>query len=331
MHIKRVLPFVVRLLTLSCIAAQKMSSTGQERSCAELSGSILNQTAFLDSKKTEEVVSAALACPKDISPACAGMVLSDLSASMGTSGRFAEAVRYGERAIETLEKIAGVNAPVLLRPLEIMALAQLEQNNVRLARNAFQRMLRVPAKQPESRARIHQVGAVLLEKEGRSAEAESEYLQVLSALDEAGRGNSADAASTLTALASLYLKVGRLRESTDALDRASSIFDAADETVPMDRIKLLNMRALLHARQGEWQRAEDELERAISIADGQHGFDPVFHFHLLANYAQALRKNHHWREARRVEARAVAVRGREPKEALLDITQLSGMRRVPGK
>jgi tetratricopeptide (TPR) repeat protein len=180
----------------------------------------------------------------------------------------------------------------------------------------------IRAERPEQRALVHGIAAILLHKEGRSTEAESEYLKALDALEKAGQ-RGADAASTLTSLGSLYINQGRLDEAARMLDRALEIFNTAPDTVPLDRIKLLYLRAALHAMQGEWQKAQEELRDAISIADQEKGLDPAYYSCLLANYAQVLRKNHRRREARPIEARAAALRGHRATEGLVDVTELS--------
>jgi tetratricopeptide (TPR) repeat protein len=244
---------------------------------------------------------------------------------MGLSGRFAEAEGLAERSVSILDKVAGPNAQAILRPLQTLALARLEQGKFGMARSAFKRMQLIPATRPESRARVHGIAAIISEKEGKYTEAESEYVESLSAFEQAGRRNSGDSASNLMGLGSLYIKSGRLDEAARVLDGALAILDVASDTVPMDRLKLLNLRSVLDAREGEWQKAKDRLQRAISIAEHETALEPTFHSMLLANYAQALRKVHQRSEARSVEARAAALRCYRPAEGLVDVTELSAI------
>lgn len=311
--------FVWTVFTVGCFAQNVIPST-LPSPCEELNSSVVAQTAMGQAKEAESALSAALSNNVN-GPACTGLVLSNMAVTTALSGRFADAEGFAERAVKILEGIAGPQGPALLRPLQILALARLEQGKVGKARQVFGRMQLIPAERPESRALVHGVAAILSELEGNNAAAEAEYRETLSALDQAGRGNTADAASALIALGGLYIKDGRFHAAAQILDRARSIFNAAPDTLPMDRIKVLNLRAVLHARQGDWQEAEEELQNATSIADQQTGLDPGFHSYLLTNYAKALRKNRHRHEARLVEARAAALDHRAP--GLVDVTELS--------
>jgi hypothetical protein len=118
--------------------------------------------------EAEIALSAALAGgTNDLGPACAGLALSNLAALMGISRRFVEAESFAERAVKTLERVAGTNAPALLRPLHTLATVRLEQGKVGMARAHLQRMQHIRVDRPESRALVHGPAALVLEKEGR--------------------------------------------------------------------------------------------------------------------------------------------------------------------
>jgi hypothetical protein len=314
----------------SCTAAQDLTPfTGP---CAELNHSVINQIATGHSKEAESALSAELARGTNgLDPACAGPILSNLAVLMQISGRFAEAEGFAGRAVNILDGVAGRNAPALLRPLQILAIVRLEQGKVGMARKAFQRMQLIPVEQPESRALVRGVAASLLDKEGKSAEAESEYREELAGMEKAGRGNGADAASARLAIVSLCIKQGRLDDAARMLDRALAILNAASDTVPWDRIKELYLRAVLYAREGKLQNAEEELKGAISLANQEKGLDPAFYSNLLANYANVLRKNHQRREARAIEARAAGLRGYRVAGGMVDVSELSVNSKAPKK
>jgi tetratricopeptide (TPR) repeat protein len=265
----------ISILLLHSSAAQDVIPLRLPASCEELNRKVLTQTAAGRANEAEEELSAMLTQNIiGVGPACAGLSLGNLAALMEVSGRFVEAERFAERAVTILEGVAGPKSAALLRPLQILASARLEQGKVGSARQAFQKMQTIPDDRPDSRALVHGLGAILLETEGNSTEAEGEYRETLNALEQAGRGNTADAASGLLYLGGLYIKDGHLNDAAAMLDRALLVFDAAADTVPFDRIKLLNLRAVLHARQADWQKAEVDLRSATSLADKQPGFDP---------------------------------------------------------
>lgn len=184
-------------------------------------------------------------------------------------------------------------------------------------------MIDYRSRDPSDRAMVHGVAAALLHAEGRRTEAESEYLGALRAWEEAGRGSTADAASVLNFLGSLYMDEGRLDEAQRTLDRAMAIFAGAKDTVPLDRIKLLNLRAVLQARRGKWRDAEEDLRQAVSIADRDaRSCDPAALVYVMANYAAVLRKNHKRREARSIQARADATLNDPTTQRIIDLTEL---------
>jgi tetratricopeptide (TPR) repeat protein len=166
------------------------------------------------------------------------------------------------------------------------------------------------------------MAAKLLGVAGKLKEAESEYSAALSAIDDGGRGGSADVASILVALASVYIEDHQFDEARRALDRAMAIINAAKNTVAMDRILLLATRGALHARQREWLAAEPDMREALSIADREKVPDSML-AKLLPDYAIVLRKIHRREEARSIEARAATFRSRPAANAVVDVTDLS--------
>jgi len=324
MNIRRVLISIVWPLAGSCVAAQGAALSASPGPCSKLDRTVTSQILAGHEKEAEGELSAALANPaNDLGSPCAGLVLANMAALMGVSGRFADAEAFARRAVDEFTRVVGPNAPALLRPLQILTLARLEQGKVGSARTAFQKMKVIPAETPAQRALVHGAGAVLLEKEGKFAEAESEYRATVTALQEDGRGDGADIASALIAVASLYVKDHRLADAAAVLDRALLILNIARDAVPMDRVRLLNIRAVLDARRGDWQKAEEELNGAVSMADRQERMDPDVHSHLLADYARVLRKNHHRRQARLVEARVAAERGYRAADGLVDVSEFA--------
>ncbi len=176
------------------------------------------------------------------------------------------------------------------------------------------------------------MAAALLHGGGKLIEAESEYREALNALRQAGLGDTADAATILNSLGTLYIEEKRFTEARQALDRGLEIFESAKHAVPMDRIKLLNVRAILQAREGHWQDATRDLRQAVSLLDASAGAcDPDLAAATMEDYATALRKIHPGHDARVIAARAAALRAQATSGVVVDVTELrsTDMKRIP--
>jgi tetratricopeptide (TPR) repeat protein len=291
--------------------------------CVDLNQTALTQVASGKLNEAELAVSAALSSGDDhAQDSCAGLVLNNMAAFMGALGRISDAERLAERSVLVLEKALSPNDEKLLRPLQTLIAAQLQEGKTPRAREAFRRMQSIRIQKPEDRALFHWTAAVLLGLEGRRAQAEAEFLATIDTWEEAGRGNSADAGGVLTNLASLYVIEGRLDDARPTLDRAVTILSRAKDSIPMDRIRLLGVRGALFARQNNWRQAEQDLHDALSMSDQESWVDPVLLRSILTNYAVVLRKNHHRREARSIEARAAAIQIDRTRAGIVDITDL---------
>ena len=222
--------------------------------------------------------------------ACRGHILANLARMLAVSGRMPEAERLAEQSVRILENVYPANDWTFLRPLQILATVRLESGETARARELVRRIQSIRIKSPEDGAIVHVTAGALLQIEGLLSEAEAEYHDAFLALEQAGRGGSADAAAILHCLASLYLKEERLDEARQALSLAHTIQDRANDVVPMDRIKLLALRGVLHGRAGEWQQAEEDFCDALSILDRQPSENPPLLRTLLESYSFVLRR-----------------------------------------
>jgi tetratricopeptide (TPR) repeat protein len=316
-------PIVAALTVGQTLAQDAGKPVLVSTACAELNRTVMAHLANGKLREGELALAAFLVADDDrASESCAGLVLNNMAALLSISGRVADAERLAERSVLILDKAYSPDDVVLLRPLQTLAAARFEQGKTARAREALKRMQSIQIQRPEDHALVHGMAAALFEREGKRLEAEGEYLAAFRAWEEAGRGETAEAAATLNGLGSLYIELGRLTEAQQALDRSLAIFSSAKDTVPTDHIKLLQVRGVLHAWQGDWRKAEQDFHAALSMSDLEPWVDPIALRPLLIRYAYILRKNHHGREARSIEVRAAALQTGGPATAIVDITEL---------
>ena len=316
---------IIGLLTVTSIPAIAQNGgndVSASARCIELNRTALTQAANGHLAEAESSLALAAASGGEAQGACFGYVLCNLAALMSVSGRLAEAERLADRSVKTLEKFYQPTDPVLLRPLQILATVRLESGKTARAREAVRKIQSIRIDGPVASALVHGLAGTLLQIEGRKSESEKEYLAAFRAWEEAGSGDSADAAAILCSLASLYIEERRLDEARRALDNVSGIYSRAKDVVPMDHIKFLDLRGVLHSRRGEWGPAGDDLRDALSMADRQPSVDPLVLRSILNNYSQVLRKTHHGREARAIELRAAAVPKDGRNAPVVDMTEL---------
>lgn len=302
------------------------------RECQEFSARVLNQVAAGNTREAEQALETVLSAKtSSLDRVCSAFAMANLAALMSLSGRPREAEKYAGDALNTFQTAGEVGAEVLARPLQVLVTSRLQQGRLGEARQAFEKLSSLHAEQPATLALIHGTAAALLEFEGKLAESEREWFHSLHDWESAGRGNSVDSAAVLNGLASLYLKQKRYGEAVRASDRALSIYTAARETVAMDRITSLGLRATAHAKQSRWHEARQDMQQAVSAAEGEPHLDATLLSDLLTSYAQTLRKDHCSREARAVQARASALHRTDPKQAVVDVTELIQKRKQAGR
>jgi len=289
--------------------------------CRELHEMVVAQVKTGSLAEAETTLSSALARGSD--PGCAGLTLTNLAATIAMSGRLREAESIAEQAIGLLDKSHPSDDRVLLRALQILAATRIEQGKIARAREAYQRMHGVRIEGPEDAALVHGIAGTLFQIGGKRREAEDEYLAAIRSWEAAGRGEIADAASVLTALATLYVQERRLTDASQTLARVLLILQRSKDTVPADHVKLLSVRADLHFLQHHFQEAEQDAREAIAIADREPQLSASYRGILLTEYARILRKNRRSREARSIETRAAALRRESATTSVIDVSELA--------
>lgn len=261
-----------------------------------------------------------------LQPRCAGLLSNNLAAFLEVSGRLNEALIFSERAIAYFQESVPVNDPAYLRPLNMMATVYLELGFTRKADEVLQRMRSIPPNTSADRRLIEYVNGIVLQREGRLAEAESYYREALGDAGndqiEAGSGEAAIRGQ----LASLYLEEERYLEAAKAVETALSRLNTAESAAPLYRIKLLKVRAVVWTRMERWLDAEKDLAEAISLCRGQADLDGTELQPIVLNYARVLRRLHR-KDAKTIESWAVSLRGPHPAWSnIVDLTELRSRR-----
>ena len=291
--------------------------------CADLNRRVIAQATTGHLREAETALAEALGnSANQHDQACEGLLLNNLSTILYLSGRSAEAEVFAERSVSALEPVLGPNSTVLLRPLQALASARLEQGKIGKAREVLTKMRRIPLERAEDRMLVHGAAAVLFHAEGRFTDSESEFRSALVEWERAGKPGRAEVASLFGGLASLYVSAERLDDAARVLDLAMAALTTAPNAVPMDRIRLLRVRATLDLRKGNWRQAERDLEQAIALAHGEPRADAELSASMMTAYAQLLRKHHQRREARLVEQSARALRGHLETDNTVDVSEL---------
>ena len=94
---------------------------------------------------------------------------------------------------------------MMLRPLQLLANARLQQGKIGKAREAADRLRSVRLERPQDAARVHSVLAGVFHAESKRREAETEYLLAIHAWEESGLVGTVEAGSLFSALATLYI------------------------------------------------------------------------------------------------------------------------------
>jgi tetratricopeptide (TPR) repeat protein len=309
---------------LACTALGSQPSLAVSNNCKQMISAVSDQIASGDLDNTKPSVTDSL--NGDLGraePVCAGLLANTLAAGLQIAGRLDEARMFAEQAIEYFQRTLPEGAPAYLPPLHILATIDLLQGMTGRAREVYRRMQAIRTTSPGDRALLLWINASLLEHEGRRQEAESALRDVSSILSDAGRRNSADAASTQGQLACLYLGEHRYQDAATALDSALTTLSLAPDAAPLDRIKLLNTRATVWAHENRWKDAESDLAEAVSLARQQPKLDSPELWLLLKNYACVLRKLHR-KEAQSVETWAASLRaGNAKSRQVIDMAELA--------
>ncbi|HMB05209.1 MAG TPA: tetratricopeptide repeat protein [Isosphaeraceae bacterium] len=160
---------------------------------------------------------------------------------------------------------------------------------------------------------LHNLGTLYLDQ-GKFAEAEPLFKQVLNIREKSLGPEHPDVATSLEALGALYAKQGKHAEAETYLKRALAIYE---KTLGPDHPHVARCCAkmgLVCCDQGRNDEADSCCNRAVTIYE-KAGSDPAGLAKALDDYASVLRKTNRAAEAEKVEARARAIREKQGQPA----------------
>ena len=314
----------IRLLIPLCLFAASLPLSAQDQADSPAAPPPVPRSEPWRATKTSLYL-AFTSAREHLPVARAALDLARQASLTSLDGRPGEAEILAERSLALL-KSAAPSSTLLLDPLQTLAAAQLDQQEIGRARETVRKIRDIATTRPEDKARVEGTLGAIEQIEGRPAEAETHYRNAWAAWQQAGKSNSAEASTILSCLGTLYTAAARYREAEQMLERALAVLGAAQNATRLDRVKLWNNRAVLFGRQAKWHAAETEMRTAIAAADSGPPLDPVYLATLLTNFAQILRGNRHTAEARAAENRAAIVRQSIPRKNVVDVTELPARR-----
>ena len=187
----------IGLWVLYALSAFGWNAVAQDPACIDLNRTAMDFVAAGRLGDAESALSAALAGPASGSErVCDGQTLHNLATVVSLSERLAEAEILEQRSLRIFERAYPPGDPRLLRPLLSLARIQFERREIARARETYQRLQSISTERAADRAMVHGLAAMLLHIEGRSREAEAEYLKAVGSWEESGRGETAAVAGS---------------------------------------------------------------------------------------------------------------------------------------
>lgn len=144
--------------------------------------------------------------------------------------------------------------------------------------------------------------------EGRFAESERHFKEVLRILDHVSPGPNEDAAQTLTHLGTLYYEAGRMAESLEVQRRAFTLSTSLHGENSTEAADKMNNLALVLMELDRFGEAEQHLRRALAIRHERLGERHPSYLTTHYNLALVLKATARLDEAERILREVIAMR-----------------------
>jgi tetratricopeptide (TPR) repeat protein len=199
--------------------------------------------------------------------------LHNLGAVYREEGRYADATRFLLQALEVRQLLVDPDAVALLPILNDLGLAYLDMADYSPAEETLKRALAIvqahQAGETESGADAFAAWGVLLETEGKNAEAIQCLSKALATRDHLAGRDSVAAADAANDLALAYKQQSDLTTAESLYRRALAIYRKSGN--PGSLVTVLNNLGLTLAEQTQYKEAEQLYREAIQVAQRQLG------------------------------------------------------------
>jgi CHAT domain-containing protein/Tfp pilus assembly protein PilF len=194
-----------------------------------------------------------------------------------STGRYAEAIPLGERALAIVEKALGPDHPSAVAFLTDLAVfydaqAQYAAAEPLLARALVIRERTLGPDHPDVAASLNNL-AEHYRAQGQYAKAEPLALRALAIREKALDPDHVDVAESLNNLALVHIAEGQLAKAEPLLVRAAAIFEKRLGPDHPNVATCLNNLAEVYRQQGQYAKAEPLMLRAIAISEKVLGPD----------------------------------------------------------
>jgi tetratricopeptide (TPR) repeat protein len=197
----------------------------------------------------------------------------NLGAVYRAEGRNADAARFYLRALALRESLTGPGDVSLLPVLDGLGLVYLDMANYVGAAKTLQRALAIvqahQAETTENAADTFTAWGVLLENEGKNADAMVWLGKALAIRENLGDTNSLAAADAANSLALAYRQEGDLPRAESLYRRALAAYRHASQ--PRNLVAVLNNLGRVLTEQSQYKEAEQFYHEAIEVAEQRLG------------------------------------------------------------
>jgi CHAT domain-containing protein/Tfp pilus assembly protein PilF len=227
-------------------------------------------------------------------------------------GRYSDAIRLAERALNLEEKSLGPNHPDIVSSFNYLASLYIKNGAYSKAEPLFQRALKVMEKAPDTNpadfASLLNNYAYLHSQQANYDEAEQMYQRALEIREKSLGAEDSDVALSLNNLARVASLKGDYDKAEQLYTRSLNMLENLPDTKAQDLAKSFNNLAELYDRTGDVEKAERLYQRALEIWEKAVGPDHPDLAIPLNNLAVFYDENGEYDKARPSYERALAIR-----------------------
>jgi len=240
-----------------------------------------------------------------------GIILNSLVLLYSAQGKYAQAVSYGQRALDFYEKTRGPDHPYTATTLDNLAQLYYGQGKYEQAEELYQRALAISEQaldpdHPSTATTLNNL-ALLYYFQGKYEQAEELYRRALAIRKKVLGPDHPEIAKTLNNLAQLYRDQGKHEQAEPLYQRALAIKEKVlDPDHPSTAATLDNL-AQLYLVQGKYEQAEELYQRSLAIKEKALGSDHPETSITLHNLANLYSYQGKYEQAEELYQRSLAI------------------------